>query len=374
MSHWISFPRSAGRTSRQAHADLPDDTFEREIGKEGFFGPATHMYHTHPPTSWESFEGPLRPRAFDTSRIEAVAESPWAAVPLLHNAHTRVRLWVGAGSMDHLVRNSDGDDLLFVHDGAGDLFCDYGHLKFREGDYIVMPRGTMWRIEAESNFRILLIEATGNSYQLPDRGLLGDHAFFDPAVLEVPELDDAFLAQQSGESWRVRVRARGCLSTIHFPFNPLDAVGWKGTLLPVKLNWRDIRPIVSARYHLPPSVHTTFVADRFVVCTFCPRPIESDPGAVKLPFYHSNDDYDEVLFYHQGSFTSRDNVHPGMISLHPSGFSHGPHPSAFAAAARGTRSETDEVAVMLDARDALDVASEAEALEWAGYVDSWKTS
>jgi len=374
MSHWISFPRSAGRTSRQAHADLPDDTFEREIGKEGFFGPATHMYHTHPPTSWESFEGPLRPRAFDTSRIEAVAESPWAAVPLLHNAHTRVRLWVGAGSMDHLVRNSDGDDLLFVHDGAGDLFCDYGHLRFREGDYIVIPRGTMWRIEAESNFRILLIEATGNSYQLPDRGLLGDHAFFDPAVLEVPELDDAFLAQQSGESWRVRVRARGCLSTIHFPFNPLDAVGWKGTLLPVKLNWRDIRPIVSARYHLPPSVHTTFVADRFVVCTFCPRPIESDPGAVKLPFYHSNDDYDEVLFYHQGSFTSRDNIHPGMISLHPSGFSHGPHPSAFAAAARGTRSETDEVAVMLDARDALDVASEAEALEWAGYVDSWKTS
>jgi len=374
MSHWISFPRSAGRTSRQAHADLPDDTFEREIGKEGFFGPATHMYHTHPPTSWESFEGPLRPRAFDTSRIEAVAESPWAAVPLLHNAHTRVRLWVGAGSMDHLVRNSDGDDLLFVHDGAGDLFCDYGHLRFREGDYIVIPRGTMWRIEAESNFRILLIEATGNSYQLPDRGLLGDHAFFDPAVLEVPELDDAFLAQQSGESWRVRVRARGCLSTIHFPFNPLDAVGWKGTLLPVKLNWRDIRPIVSARYHLPPSVHTTFVADRFVVCTFCPRPIESDPGAVKLPFYHSNDDYDEVLFYHRGSFTSRDNIHPGMISLHPSGFSHGPHPSAFAAAARGTRSETDEVAVMLDARDALDVASEAEALEWAGYVDSWKTS
>jgi homogentisate 1,2-dioxygenase len=374
MSRWISFPRSAGRTSRQAHADLPDDTFEREIGKEGFFGPATHMYHTHPPTSWERFEGPLRPRAFDTSRIDAVAESPWAAVPLLQNAHTRVRLWVGAGNMDHLVRNSDGDDLLFVHDGAGDLFCDYGHLQFREGDYIVIPRGTMWRIEAESDFRILLIEATGNSYQLPDRGLLGDHAFFDPAVLEVPELDDAFLAQQSGERWRVQVRARGCLSTIHFPFNPLDAVGWKGTLVPVKLNWRDIRPIVSARYHLPPSVHTTFVADRFVVCTFCPRPIESDPGALKLPFYHSNDDYDEVLFYHQGSFTSRDDIHPGMMSLHPSGFSHGPHPSAFAAAARGTRNETDEVAVMLDARDALDVATEAEALEWADYVDSWRTS
>jgi homogentisate 1,2-dioxygenase len=374
MSRWISLPRTAGRASRQAHADLPDGTYEREIGKEGFFGPATHMYHAHPPTSWERFEGPLRPRAFDTAQLDACAEGPWQATPLLHNAHIRVRMWVGRAAMRHLARNSDGDELLFVHSGSGDLFCDYGHLTFREGDYIVLPRGTMWRIQAEGAFRILLIEATGSSYQLPDRGLLGDHAFFDPAVLQAPELDDAFRAQQSGEPWQVQVHSRGCLSTIHFPFNPLDAVGWKGTLMPVKLNWRDIRPVVSARYHLPPSIHTTFVADRFVVCTFCPRPIETDPGALKLPFYHSNDDYDEVLFYHRGSFISRDNIRPGMLSLHPSGFSHGPHPGAFAAAARETRAETDEVAVMLDTRDALDVAPEAEATEWSGYVDSWRTT
>lgn len=372
MSHWISFPRRSGQASRQAHADLPQGSYEREIGKEGFYGPATHMYHAHPPTGWERFEGPLRPRAFDTARLDAPAPSPWDATPLLHNEHTRVRMWIGSGSMDHLVRNSDGDELIFVHEGDGQLFCDYGRLTFREGDYVVIPRGTMWRVEAASGFRILLIEATGNAYRLPDRGLLGDHAFFDPAALDVPELDEAFRAQQGEQPWQVRVRARGCVSTIHFPFNPLDAVGWKGTLVPVRLNWRDIRPIVSARYHLPPSVHTTFVADRFVVCTFCPRPIESDPGALKLPFYHSNDDYDEVLFYHSGSFISRDDVHAGMLSLHPSGFSHGPHPAAFAAAARGTRSETDEVAVMLDARDALEVAPEARALEQVDYVDSWR--
>ncbi len=372
MSRWIPLSHSEGEASRQAHADLPEGTYEREISKEGFYGPATHMYHRHPPTSWLSFEGPLRPRAFDSARLDAASASPWEATPLLGNDHVRLRMWLSTGSMDHLVRNGDGDELLFVHAGAGDLFCDYGRLSFRDGDYLLIPRGTMWRIESERPVRALLLEATGSSYRLPERGMLGEHALFDPAVLERPRIDDCFRAQQGEDEWRVDVKARQRLSSIRFPFNPLDAVGWKGTLLPVRLNWRDIRPVVSARYHLPPSVHTTFVADRFVVCTFCPRPIESDSGALKVPFFHSNDDFDEALFYHQGSFVSRDDIHPGMLTLHPSGFSHGPHPKAFAAARSGQRLETDEVAVMIDTRDPLDVAPEAEAIEWSGYVDSWR--
>ena len=167
------------------------------------------------------------------------------------------------------------------------------------------------------------------------------------------------------------MKARDRLSTLTFPFNPLDAIGWKGTLMPLRLNWRDIRPVVSARYHLPPSAHTTFVADGFVICTFCPRPIESDPGALKLPFYHSNDDYDEVIFYHSGEFTSRDNIAPGMLTLHPCGFTHGPHPAAYAAAQNSERTHTDEVAVMLDARESLEVGEAASSVEWDGYVDSW---
>ncbi len=372
MSRWIPLSHSEGEASRQAHADLPEGTYEREISKEGFYGPATHMYHRHPPTSWLSFEGPLRPRAFDSARLDTASASPWEATPLLGNDHVRLRMWLSTGSMDHLVRNGDGDELLFVHAGAGDLFCDYGRLSFRDGDYLLIPRGTMWRIESERPVRALLLEATGSSYRLPERGMLGEHALFDPAVLERPRIDDRFRAQQGEDEWRVDVKARQRLSSIRFPFNPLDAVGWKGTLVPVRLNWRDIRPVVSARYHLPPSVHTTFVADRFVVCTFCPRPIESDPGALKVPFFHSNDDFDEALFYHQGSFVSRDDIHPGMLTLHPSGFSHGPHPKAFAAARSGQRLETDEVAVMIDTRDPLDVAPEAEAIEWSGYVDSWR--
>ena len=115
-----------------------------------------------------------------------------------------------------------------------------------------------------------------------------------------------------------------------------------------------------------------FVADRFVVCTFVPRPIESDPGALKVPFYHSNDDYDEVIFYHTGDFFSRDNIKPGMMTFHPAGFTHGPHPKAFAAGAKAVRTMTDEVAVMIDARDALDMGEGALAQEDPSYADSWK--
>ena len=375
MKRPISFPRSEGETSRQAHADLPDGTYEREIGREGFYGAATHMYHAHPPTGWTRFEGPLRPRAFDTARLKpgAGGDSPWRACPLLQNAHVRLRFWATSGAMDHLARNADGDELLFVHEGAAELFCDYGHLSLSEGDYLLLPRGTQWRLESDAAVRLLLIEATNGGLALPDRGPLGEHAVFDPAVLETPRLDDAFLAQQAGGPRKVVVKARQALTTIEFPWNPLDAVGWKGSLAPVKLNWRDIRPVVSPRYHLPPSAHSTFVADRFVVCTFCPRPLESDPGALKLPFFHANADYDEVLFYHRGQFMSRDDVRAGALSFHPFGFTHGPHPKAFAAAEQSARTETDEVAVMLDARDALDVAPEADALEVEGYVDSWKS-
>ena len=372
-SRWISFPRSEGQTSRQAHADLPANSYERELGKEGFFGPATHMYHRHPPTGWSHVAGACLPRAFDTKKLDAEGASPWNAVALVGNVHMRVRFWHCTQSMDHLVRNADGDELLFVHQGGGDLYCDYGHLTFRDGDYILMPRGTMWRLEISEATSLLLIEASNSSYKLPEKGILGDHAIFDPAILDVPAMDEAFRDQQSEEEWRVSVKRRGELGTITYPFNPLDALGWHGTLAPVRLNWRDIRPIMSHRYHIPPSVHTTFVAGRFVVCTFVPRPIETDPGALKVPFFHNNDDYDEVIFYHRGEFFSRDNIHPGMMTVHPAGITHGPHPKALATGEKAAREQTDEVAVMIDTRDAVEVAAPLAFAEWKGYVDSWKS-
>ena len=370
---WLPIRGAQGTHSRQAHADLPEGTYEREMSKEGFFGPAAFLYHPRPPTGWTSFEGPLRPRAFDLARLNAAEPSPWAAGVVLHNAATEVRFWKLAEAMPALARNADGDQLLFVHQGAGDLFSDFGRIAYRAGDYLYLPRGTMWRLAPSEATAILMIQATNTHYKLPDRGLMGPHALFDPALLDTPVMDEAFRAHQAdpGEV-RVEVKKRGAVSTVTYPYNPLDAVGWHGELAPARLNVADIRPVVSHRYHLPPSVHSTFVSDRFVVCTFAPRPFETDPGALKIPFFHNNDDYDEVLFYHAGDFFSRDHIEAGMMTFHPSGFTHGPHPKALKNMLTQPKPATDEYAVMIDTRDPLDVGEAAAAVENPAYVDSWK--
>jgi homogentisate 1,2-dioxygenase len=372
MKRYIGHPRVEGTASRQAHADLPPGTYEREMSKEGFFGPAAFFHHRHPPTGWSAFEGPLAPHAYDFTKLEAVSGHPWSAPDLLYNASTRIRFWRTTGKMDALARNADGDELLFVHAGSGELYCDFGRLAFAAGDYIVLPRGTMWRLECAEPTALLMVEATNASYMLPEKGLVGGQAIFDPAMLDAPRVDEAFLAQQDEKPWRVAVKRRGAVSTVTFPYNPLDAIGWHGDLSVCRINVRDIRPLMSHRYHLPPSAHTTFVGSRFVVYTFVPRPFETDPGAIKIPFFHNNDDYDEVIFYHAGDFFSRDNIHPGMVTLHPSGFTHGPHPKALSRMLVQSKPATDEYAVMVDTRDALEIGEAAKRVEWAGYVDSWK--
>jgi len=372
--NWIPVRAAQGVHSRQAHADLPEGAYEREVSKEGFFGPAAFFYHRRPPTGWSSFEGPLRPRAFDLTALNAPSGSPWDAPVVLSNAACEMRFWKLAEAMPGLARDADGDLLVFVHQGAGDLFCDYGRLTYAPGDYLYLPRGTMWRLAPVEPTAALVIEATNAHFGLPDKGMLGGHAVFDPAILDVPAMDEAFRAHQEapGEV-AVAIKKRGQVSTATFPYNPLDAIGWHGDLAPVRLNVKDIRPVVSARYHLPPSAHTTFVSDRFVVCTFAPRPFETDPGAIKVPFFHNNDDYEEVLFYHAGDFFSRDHIEAGMMTFHPSGFTHGPHPKALSRMLVQPKAMTDEYAVMIDVRDPLEVGPGAASVENHAYVDSWKT-
>jgi len=373
VKRYIPVSRVEGTASRQAHCDLPQATYEREMSKEGFFGPAAFFHHRHPPTGWTEFSGPLQPRAFDLARLPPGDGSPWSAHEVLVNSHCRIRYWRLSRNMPRLARNADGDELLFIHAGTGELYCDFGRLAIEAGDYLVLPRGTMWRIETDAPLDVLMIEATNSSYQLPDKGLLGNHAIFDPAMLDTPKIDAAFLAQQADEAqWQVEVKRCNAQSLITYPFNPLDAVGWHGELSVVRLNVRNLRPLMSHRYHLPPSAHTTFLANRFVVCTFAPRPFETDPGALKVPFFHNNDDYDEVIFYHAGDFFSRDNIHPGMMTFHPGGFTHGPHPKALTRMFQQAKPATDEYAVMIDTRDALDLGAGAAPVEWTGYVDSWK--
>ena len=375
MKNFINIPKMEGKSSRQAHADLPNDTFEREMSKEGFFGPSAHIYHRNPPTGWIDWDGPLRPRAFNLNNLTQNVDCPWNSVELLFNENCRIAMWRASKSMKHLVRNADGDQLLFIHSGSGELYSDFGRFEIIAGDYVLLPRGTMWRVQFGSPIDILLIESTNAGFSLPDKGIVGTHAFFDPAMLDTPLIDKKFLDQQTAvganERWQVRIKRKNNISTVTYPYNPLDAVGWHGSLMPVKINIKEFRPLMSHRYHLPPSAHTTFVSERFVVCTFCPRPFEKDPGALKVPFFHNNDDYDEVLFYHAGDFFSRDNIDAGMMTFHPAGFTHGPHPKALNNMLKPKKAETDEYALMIDTRDGLTVADLPNNIEDDSYLFSW---
>jgi homogentisate 1,2-dioxygenase len=372
-SKWnMAIPQFEGLASRQAHADLPPGTYEREAGRDGFFGVATHLYHRRAPTSWDSVSGAIRPRAFNALGVDRRANCPWDATPLLHNAHMRMRMWRTAGTMEHLVRNADGDELLFVHEGGGELYCDYGHITLEAGDYLLLPRGTMWRLDPSDGTDILMIESTGSPYSLPDRGPMGKFAHFDPGVLDRPQLD-ALFKQQPDVPTRVAVKRLQQLGEVSFGYNPLDIVGWKGELYPVRLNVRDIRPVMSHRVHLPPSVHTSFLCNRFIVCTFVPKPAETDPGAIKLPFFHSNDDFEEVIFYHRGKIGSRGGaIRQGMLSLHPIGNIHGPHPETLPFMLEVSPTRNPGIAVMVDTLDPLEVDTGAQAHEEPDYHQSWR--
>ena len=364
-----------GDTSRQAHVRLPAGTFEDEHGRAGFYGPTSHLYHLHPPTDWVSVDGPAAHRAFDTRQLAAGDDDRWPTL-LLGNHDVSVGFQRIVSGRPEFLRDADGDQLAFVHHGEGTLRTEYGPLRYRPGDYLLIPRGTTYRFEPSTPSDLLFIEAAGGRFEWPDRGPLGRHAFLDPASVEVPEAE----AIDEAGAFEVIVKRGGHDTVVTYPFHPCDVVGWKGDLAPLRLNVEDIRPVVSPRYHLPPSVHTTFVADGFVVCTFVPRPMEDDPEALRLPFFHRNVEYDEVLFYHRGEFFSRAGIDEGMVTFHPVGLHHGPQPQARArdaeAAAAATngasRRMANEVAVMVDARRPLLPGSVAlSTLEVAGYVDSW---
>ena len=357
-----------GQTSRQAHADLPEGTVEEEHGREGFSGPASHLYRLHPPTAWASIEGPLRPMALDATRLPPGAATGLPVV-LLDNADLRIGWWSRpAGTPDWFLRDADGDLVYLVHRGQGVLGTEYGPLAYRAGDYLLVPRGTTHRFAADEPTELLTVQAVGASLSLPQRGLLGRHALFDPAVLEAPEPEPH---DEAGE-FPIKVVREGEVTTVTYPFHPFDVVGWKGDLAPLRLHVDDFRPVSSARYHLPPSAHTTFTGPNFVVATFAPRPLESDPAVLRVPFYHRNIDYDEVIFYHRGEFFSRAGITEGMLTFHPHGVHHGPQPKAVERSReRGPGGFADEVAVNIDARRPLHPTEAARSIAVEGYDRSW---
>ncbi len=370
----MNIPHVRGRVATQAHVALPKGTVEEEYARNGFFGRYAHLYREHAPVGWTRIEGPLRPRLYDLADAP-IGDYLASRTALLANADCKIHVAAVRDPMPYLFRNADADELLFVHTGAGRIETDFGPLAYEPADYLVIPRGTSYRFAPTSETRLLVVETAGE-LALPDRGMLGQHALFDPAVIEVPSPDEAStLAAGLGpcrpDEWRVVIQRQGSLTNVYYPYCPLDVVGWKGTLSVWRLNVRDIRPVSSDRYHLPPSAHTTFVAPNVAICTFAPRPLENgDPRALKVPFYHSNIDFDEVLFYHAGEFFSRDGIRAGMLTFHPQGIHHGPQARAAERAPDARR--TEEVAVMIDTRRALDICAPATGLEVVDYWRSWQ--
>jgi len=361
------FPLSKGKVAKQAHVGLPAGTYEEEHGREAFAGRASHLYRTHPPTAWVRVEGPLRPSAFDLNELKPadLTDASAAWLPVAVNDDVALAVSRRREEMPYFLRDADGDLCYFVHRGAGTLETDYGPLRFRDGDYLVVPKGTTHRFVPADELFVFVIEGRGE-YRLPDRGLLGRHAQFDPGVLETPEPDPH---HEPGE-FEVRVKRDGAYTSLAYPHHPLDVVGWQGDLCPVRLNVDDFRPVVSPRYHLPPSVHATWANDGFAVCTFAPRPTETgDPEALRVPFFHSNIDNDEVLFYHAGQFFSRAGIGAGMMTLHPQGLHHGPQAAAIEASK--TKEFADEVAVMVECEHPLAIAPELDAVRIEGYEVSW---
>ncbi|MGA2082982.1 MAG: homogentisate 1,2-dioxygenase [Holophaga sp.] len=371
------FPLRKGSITRQAHADLPAGTFEEEFARQGFYGRTTHLYRRHPVTSWTRIEGPLRPHSFDLNRLApgqdlseswfGCQEPAFRPVCILHNDDVALH-WVVPAAMDFFYRNADGDDVYFIHAGGGRLECTFGVLDYAVGDYLVIPRGTTYRfLPAPGPQAYLLIESAGE-VTIPDRNQLGPNALFDPAMVDTPELE--LEPDPDGREWAVHIKRRNEITRVYYPYNPNDVVGWKGDLTVWRINVKDIRPVVSPRYHLPPSAHSTFLGRNMVICSFLPRPLEEDPGAMRVPFYHSNIDFDEVLFYSAGHFFSREGIGPGMVTWHPQGIHHGPHPKAIAASRLKER--TDEVAVMVDAYRPLRATPAAGLVENPDYWASWK--
>ena len=367
------YPLQKGTITRQAHVGIPDGLYEEEHGRDGFYGPVSHLYHQHPPTGWTRIEGPLKPQAFDLNQLKQSSDYLTSIKPVLFNKDVTFSVAQFSGSSEYFIRNADGDEVIFVHNGGGVLETDYGCLNYSQGDYLVIPRGTTIRWVPDQGNQFFLVIESASRIRQPDRGLLGQHALYDPAVVNTPEPKSLAGLQKQSESreFEIRIKRLNEWTSVFYPFNPLDVVGWKGDLTVCQLNVADIRPVLSHKAHLAPSVHTTFLGEQFVICTFLPRPLETgDSEALRVPFYHRNIDYDEVLFYHDGDFFSRDGINAGMLTFHPQGIHHGPHPNALKAS--WNKTETNEMAVMLDTRNPLSVSDSARHCEWLDYHLSWQ--
>ncbi|WP_214416212.1 homogentisate 1,2-dioxygenase [Sphaerisporangium fuscum] len=389
----MPYYRTVGEVPRKRHVQFrrPDGGLYAEelMGEEGFSSDSSLLYHRHLPTAIVKAEAvtdgtgerlspnlPLSPRHFRTQSLPVGGDLVTGRQPLAGNADVRMS-YAAADQPSELYRDSKGDECVYIASGRARFESTYGVIEAGEGDYIVIPTGTIhrWVPLDGTTVKALAIEASGHirppRRYLSQYGQFLEHAPYSERDLRAPE--EPFVVD--GDETPVLVRTRGGLTRLTYAHHPFDVVGWDGYLYPYAFNIADFEPIVK-RTHAPPPVHQTFEGPGFVICSFCPRPLDFHPEAVPIPYNHHNVDSDEFMFYVGGDYTARkgSGIDVGSISLHPAGFTHGPQPGAVEAAvdavSRGVK-ETSELAVMVDTFRPLDLGGAALACEDPGYAWTW---
>ena len=380
---------SRGNIPHKRHTQhrAPDGSLYAEelFGMEGFTGRSSLLYHVVPPTQTHRIErvrelhnepmddGVHRHRLVKTGGLPLGGNIVEARVPLFFNNDVLIGVVRPTEGLPEntFYRNSEGDEMLFVHEGSGVFESNFGPMKYGPGDYIVIPIGTTWRLNQDAgvDHRILYVESPTEIVP-PKRyrnewGQLLEHSPYSDRDIRVP--DEAPAHDESGDfvTW---VLARDKLTAYHFHHHPLDVVGWDGYLYPFIFNIGDFEPI-TGRIHQPPPVHQTFAGRNYVVCSFVPRKFDYHPLAIPAPYNHSNINSDEVIYYVAGNFMSRRGVDISSFTLHPAGIPHGPHPGTVEASIG--KEGTEELAVMVDTFHPLNLTRAATRLEDDSYPYSW---
>jgi len=356
---------------------------EQVFSTEGFSDDYSILYHCHPPTQIIKTDTPinvsptiaeekmLKHRSFEGMNIKPADDYLQSRIPVLVNNDCHMVLAAPKKSMNnYFFKNADADEVIFIHEGSGKLLTQYGELSFSYGDYLVLPRGTIYQITFnDTNNRLLIIESF-SPVRFPKRymskhGQLLEHSPFCERDIRAPQ--NLITKDEQGD-FIIKTKKKGILYGLHYANHPFDVVGWDGCCYPYAFSIHDFEPI-TGRVHQPPPVHQTFEGNNFVICSFVPRLYDYHPLAIPAPYHHSNIDSDEVLYYVDGDFMSRKNVTRGMITLHPAGIPHGPHPGAIEKSIG--KLETKELAVMLDTFHPLMLTKEALEIENENYTMSW---
>ena len=357
--------------------------YEQLFGTVGFDGMSSLLYHTHRPTMVKKINGfkDIAPKIAVEKNMKSLSLKGFSVpatddylesrVPVLINSDVHISLAAPKKSMtDYFYKNSDCDELLFIHKGSGKLVTIYGEIAFKYGDYLVISRGTIYQLQfnSEEN-RILFTESPSPIYP-PKRyqnqsGQLMEHSPFCERDMKLPANLKTHDAQGS---FKVMIKKQNQLWPYTYATHPFDAIGWDGYVYPYGFSIHDFEPI-TGRVHQPPPVHQTFETTGFVMCSFVPRLYDYHPDSIPAPYNHSNIDSDEVLYYVDGDFMSRNNIEQGQITLHPAGIPHGPHPGAMERSIGQTK--TDELAVMVDTFAPLKLTKAAIDLSDGKYHKSW---